>query len=118
MLKKLFMALCLFACFYELRAQELGDTASGNPKSLNDVVVFSSKFAEKFKRIAQTVDVIKSKPQLNFQANTADVLMNSGKLCVQKSQQGGGSPVIRGFEASRRAEIKPQFTFPRKGIET
>ena len=32
---------------------------------------------------------------------TADLLLNSGELHVQKSQQGGGSPVIRGFEASR-----------------
>ena len=36
----------------------------------------------------------------NFQS-TADVLSNSGSLFVQKSQQGGGSPSIRGFEASR-----------------
>nr|WP_309757268.1 TonB-dependent receptor [Flavobacterium sp.] len=36
----------------------------------------------------------------NFQS-TADVLSNSGSLFVQKSQQGGGSPAIRGFEASR-----------------
>ena len=36
----------------------------------------------------------------NFQ-NTADVFGNSGTLAVQKSQQGGGSPVIRGFESSR-----------------
>jgi hemoglobin/transferrin/lactoferrin receptor protein len=35
----------------------------------------------------------------NFQS--ADVLSNSGSLFVQKSQQGGGSPSIRGFEASR-----------------
>lgn len=32
---------------------------------------------------------------------SADVLANTGKLSIQKSQQGGGSPVIRGFEASR-----------------
>jgi len=36
----------------------------------------------------------------NFQ-NMADVLSNSGSVFVQKSQQGGGSPSIRGFEASR-----------------
>lgn len=33
--------------------------------------------------------------------NMADVLTNTGQVFVQKSQQGGGSPVIRGFEASR-----------------
>ncbi|MEP7127401.1 MAG: TonB-dependent receptor, partial [Chitinophagales bacterium] len=31
----------------------------------------------------------------------AEMLSNTGQIMVQKSQQGGGSPVIRGFEASR-----------------
>jgi hemoglobin/transferrin/lactoferrin receptor protein len=35
------------------------------------------------------------------QQTTADVLQNSGQVMVQKSQGGGGSPIIRGFEASR-----------------
>ncbi len=66
-----------------------------------DAIVYSGKFPERSKRIAQTIKVIRDKPTLNFQPNTADVLINSGSLFVQKSQQGGGSPVIRGFEASR-----------------
>ena len=33
--------------------------------------------------------------------NTGDLLINTGKIFVQKSQQGGSSPVLRGFEASR-----------------
>lgn len=32
---------------------------------------------------------------------TADLLSNSGKVYIQKSQQGGGSPIIRGFSANR-----------------
>ena len=32
---------------------------------------------------------------------TADILSKDGALYVQKSQMGGGSPVIRGFEANR-----------------
>ncbi len=66
-----------------------------------DVIVYSAKFPENSKRIAQTIKVIRDKPTLNFQPNTGDILINSGSLFVQKSQQGGGSPVIRGFEASR-----------------
>ncbi|MDW8159709.1 MAG: hypothetical protein RML72_12650, partial [Bacteroidia bacterium] len=31
----------------------------------------------------------------------ADMLEHSGELFVQRSQLGGGSPVIRGFEANR-----------------
>ena len=33
--------------------------------------------------------------------NTADLLQKSGAVMVQMSQSGGGSPIIRGFEANR-----------------
>jgi len=33
--------------------------------------------------------------------NTAELLQKSGQVHVQQSQQGGGSPVLRGFEANR-----------------
>ena len=33
--------------------------------------------------------------------NTAELLQSSGQIHVQQSQQGGGSPVLRGFEANR-----------------
>jgi hemoglobin/transferrin/lactoferrin receptor protein len=35
------------------------------------------------------------------QPTTAEVLQQSGYVAVQKSQQGGGSPVLRGFEANK-----------------
>lgn len=38
--------------------------------------------------------------QLNLKS-TSDALAASGKVFVQKSQQGGGSPIIRGFEANK-----------------
>jgi len=101
MKKSLFSGVLLLACLNQAQAQKSQDTLMAKPGSLNEVVVYANKFAEKFKRVAQTVDVLKSREQLNYQTNTADVLINSGKLFVQKSQQGGGSPVIRGFEASR-----------------
>lgn len=71
-------------------------------KSLDEVIISASNFAEKKKNIAQKVDVISSKAiaQSNAQ-NTGDLLLNTGKIFVQKSQQGGSSPVLRGFEASR-----------------
>ncbi|MFN5333593.1 MAG: TonB-dependent receptor, partial [Bacteroidota bacterium] len=51
---------------------------------------------------AQKVDVISYQyiSRVNAQ-NTGDLLMSTGNVFVQKSQQGGSSPVIRGFEASR-----------------
>lgn len=81
-------------------AQEtVSDSAS---KELSEVVISASKFPEKKLNVAQRIDVISSKyiSRVNAQ-NTGDLLINTGNVFVQKSQQGGSSPVIRGFEASR-----------------
>lgn len=71
-------------------------------KKLDEVLIYSNKFAEHKKYIVQKIDVISGQriAQLNAQ-NTGDLLSNTGNIFVQKSQQGGSSPVIRGFEASR-----------------
>jgi len=70
-------------------------------QSLQEVVVYANKFPTLSKNIIQTIGVITDKNLIQYQANTADILTASGQVFVQKSQQGGGSPVIRGFEASR-----------------
>ena len=70
-------------------------------KALPDVVVFANKFPTLSKNIVQKVDFISDKNAINQQSNTGDILSQSGQVFVQKSQSGGGSPVIRGFEASR-----------------
>ncbi len=76
------------------------DTTS--EKNLDEVVVYSNKFAEKKKNLAQKIDVINASTIAKFNSqNTGDLLINTGNVFVQKSQQGGSSPVIRGFEASR-----------------
>ncbi len=65
-------------------------------------VVISNKVPKKYTQLPNQVEIITVK-QIDFQnfQSTAEMLSNSGALFVQKSQQGGGSPVIRGFEASR-----------------
>ncbi len=70
--------------------------------TLEEVVISANNFKEKKKNVAQLIDVITAKTiaQTNAQT-TGDLLVNTGKVFVQKSQQGGSSPVIRGFEASR-----------------
>lgn len=71
-------------------------------KDLEEAIVYTSKFAEKKKNLAQSIDVITAKTISRYNAqNMGDLLINTGQLFVQKSQQGGSSPVIRGFEASR-----------------
>ncbi len=69
---------------------------------LEEAVIYTNKFREKVKHTAQQALVIDKKSIANIHAaNTADILQEGGKIFVQKSQQGGGSPVLRGFEASR-----------------
>ena len=77
-------------------------TDSTKAKQLEEVYITTPKYLKNKKFISQKVETI-SKNEIEFQnfQNTADALMNSGNVTVQKSQQGGGSPVIRGFEASR-----------------
>ncbi|MBC7413258.1 MAG: TonB-dependent receptor [Bacteroidia bacterium] len=71
-------------------------------QNLNDVVISATKFETNPKQIGQKIQVISAK-ELQWQnaANTADALSNTGNILVQKSQGGGGSPIIRGFEANK-----------------
>ncbi|MGE0561830.1 MAG: TonB-dependent receptor [Flavobacteriales bacterium] len=70
--------------------------------SIDEVVISASRFEEKIQDVAQPIQVIKSK-ELAFmnQQTTAEVMQSSGNVLVQKSQLGGGSPVIRGFETNK-----------------
>ena len=87
----------LYICTY-INAQR--DTT--DDKNLEEAVVYSNKFAERKKNLAQKIDVLSYKTIARFNSqNTGDLLINSGNVFVQKSQQGGSSPVLRGFEASR-----------------
>lgn len=70
--------------------------------NLGDVVIAANRFEEGRDCVPQQTQVISSKSMaFQSQQTTADVLQQSGNVLVQKSQQGGGSPSIRGFEASR-----------------
>lgn len=73
-----------------------------NANSLDEIVVSASKFEEKRKDVSQKIQVIRASEIQNMnQTSTADVLANSGNIMVQKSQLGGGSPIIRGFETNK-----------------
>ena len=69
---------------------------------LDEVVVSASKFEQLKRTIPFQVEQI-SAQQIAFRnsQNAADMLINTGQVFVQKSQGGGGSPVLRGFEANR-----------------
>lgn len=101
-MKKLFIVTMACMAIFKINAQTKEEKDSIKNVNLNEVVISGNKFAEKKKNIVQKVDVITQKQMAQMNAQSmADVLINTGQVFVQKSQQGGGSPVLRGFEASR-----------------
>ena len=91
--------LCHLVWTINLRAQT--DTIP-NQLELNEIVISFNKSEERKNKIPQPIELIDSKTIERAQSQTtADLIAQTGSVMVQKSQQGGGSPVIRGFEASR-----------------
>ncbi|MCL7752765.1 TonB-dependent receptor [Polaribacter sp. Z022] len=71
-------------------------------EQLNEVVLSVFKKAEKTERIAEQIAVISAKDIQKVSPQTsADLLATIPGIKVQKSQFGGGSPVIRGMESNR-----------------
>jgi len=69
---------------------------------LEEVVLSVARFAQNKKDVPQNIVSITSKDILFSNPQTsADLLESSGKIYVQKSQLGGGSPMIRGFSTNR-----------------
>ena len=71
-------------------------------EQLEEVVMSVSKWEQQRKDIPQKIATIDARSiQFSNPQTAADLLQNSGKVFVQKSQLGGGSPLIRGFATNR-----------------
>jgi hemoglobin/transferrin/lactoferrin receptor protein len=71
-------------------------------EQLDEIVISVFKKEEKSKRIAEQIAVLSSKNIQKLSPQTsADLLAIIPGIKVQKSQFGGGSPVIRGMESNR-----------------
>jgi len=70
--------------------------------ALDEVVISGSRWRQPSNKNPSKVTSISAKEaQFYMPQNAADLLETSGKVFVQRSQQGGGSPMIRGFAANR-----------------
>lgn len=77
-------------------------TQDSTTTELDEVVVSANRWKQNSKDIPQKITVITSqKVALQNPQTAADLLTISGKVFMQKSQQGGGSPMIRGFATNR-----------------
>ena len=71
-------------------------------KQLDEIVLSVARTAAQSKKIAEKVSIInKSKIEQNTPSTGANLLLLSPGIRLQESQAGGGSPVLRGFEANR-----------------
>ncbi|MEY2799934.1 MAG: hypothetical protein RI934_922 [Bacteroidota bacterium] len=95
-MRKLFLLAILFFELNTLNAQVLIKAET------QEAVIAARKFPRAINKVANQISIINAKEiaQAN-QANTADLMQQSGQVLVQKSQQGGGSPIMRGFEANK-----------------
>ncbi|WP_299321443.1 TonB-dependent siderophore receptor [uncultured Maribacter sp.] len=88
----------------KLQLQRQGNSAYLIMKAqqLDEVVMSVSKWEQQKRDIPNRIVSLDAR-SIAFSApqTAADLLQNSGKVFVQKSQMGGGSPMIRGFATNR-----------------
>ncbi|GAA4803540.1 TonB-dependent receptor plug domain-containing protein [Litoribaculum gwangyangense] len=75
---------------------------NSNTQDLNEIVISASKFEQNKRDIPQKIININAKNiEFSNPLTSADLLENTGQVYIQKSQLGGGSPMIRGFSTNR-----------------
>lgn len=76
-------------------------TLTQSTVNLSEYVVSASKWEQKKDEVPNKITRIKSKDVAYLNPQTsADLLGSSHEVFIQKSQLGGGSPIIRGFSAN------------------
>jgi len=94
-------ALLLFTFLYTYTATQ-AQTDTTDEKTMSEVVISVSKWEQKLNEVPNKIvkvsknDILRNNPQ-----TAADLLGQSGMVFIQKSQLGGGSPMIRGFATNR-----------------
>lgn len=82
------------------------DTINGNEIDLNiveldEVIISANRWGQITKNKPQKITLISNSANQIIQAQTtANLIESSGDVFIQKSQMGGGSPMIRGFSAN------------------
>jgi hemoglobin/transferrin/lactoferrin receptor protein len=70
--------------------------------ALDQVVISATRWHQSSRELPLRIKILKPR-EVTFQSpqTAADLLGQSGEVFIQKSQQGGGSPIIRGFATNR-----------------
>lgn len=88
--------------FEELKKKGFKVQLKSTAFSLDGVVVSSSRWEQLSRESPSKITSLSPRDAaLQNPQTTADLLATSGEVFIQKSQQGGGSPIIRGFSTNR-----------------
>lgn len=88
--------------YAELERQQFEVLMEQSELSLDEVVVSATKWKQGRRNTPSKISVLKPK-DVNFlnPQTAADLIEKTGDVFIQKSQMGGGSPMIRGFATNR-----------------
>ena len=67
----------------------------------DEVILSANRFASDARNIPQQVNVIRRKLVETDNPSSSATMLEQAGIFIQRSQAGGGSPVLRGFEANR-----------------
>jgi len=85
-----------------LQTLDFGVELQSKEVSLDEIVVSATRWSQSRQKIpARITKISTNSVQLQAPQTAADLLGVSGEVFVQKSQLGGGSPMIRGFSTNR-----------------
>ena len=86
----------------ELKRKDYIVSLNIDRKELSEVILSIARTPTKKNQIAEKVSIIDAQEiKRNHPQTGADLLLLAPSIRLQKSQGGGGSPVLRGFEANR-----------------
>jgi len=88
--------------FDEIKSANFRIVLTENVFPLGEVIISASRWEQERTEIANKISTITPKDiQFNNPQTSADLMTTTGFVFVQKSQMGGGSPMIRGLGANR-----------------
>jgi hemoglobin/transferrin/lactoferrin receptor protein len=92
----------LMKSFKEIEQMNFVITLTVSFSQFDELVISATRWKQTSRKIPSKITIISPKDVAIFNPQTAaDLLGSSGEVFIQKSQQGGGSPMIRGFSTNR-----------------
>lgn len=92
----------LTTTYSDLEQQDFRIMLEHKAVNLSQVVISATRWSQSSGNVPSRIETISSEQiELQNPQTAADLLGSSGSVFIQKSQQGGGSPMIRGFATNR-----------------